>query len=265
MPKETKEIINDVNQIGELVRKAEQDFITGYTQTSTYVSESLFEDINKIEAYLNSKHTSGETDSLGREKPFFNISIAKKNITARATDIDRKNCRAKADKLKDQIASYLFTIHLQRWMRDSQFGMFLNNWGDYLAAYNSAVVKFVEKDGELKSQVIPWNRLIVDVIDFDANPVIEILEFTPAQLKQHKGYDKDMVDLELLRKEIMESSILNVEEEFSGFRDTHEPTPTQNLYVLFISELSGADQTTLDGIVTAHNSANAASGQTPGA
>jgi hypothetical protein len=181
------------NTIGALVRKAESDFTTGYTQTSKYVQESLFDDINKIEAYLNSKHTSGETDSLGRDKPFFNIVIAKKNITARATDLDRKNIRAKAAKLKDQLASYLFTIHLQKWMSDTNFGAFLNLWGDYLAAFNSAVCKFVEQDGVMKSQVIPWNRIICDVIDFNSNPVIEVLELTPAQLRKRK-YDKEQVE-----------------------------------------------------------------------
>lgn len=180
--------------IGDIIRQAEEDFTSGEVQTSKYVSESLFEDINKIEAYLNSKHTSGEKDSKGRDKPFFNIVIGKKNIWARATDLDRKNIRAKTDKAKDLLASYLFTIHHHRWMNDTNFGMFLNLWGDYLAAYNSCVCKFVDQDGELKAQVIPWNRLIVDQIDFNSNPVIEILELTPAQLRQRKGYDKDVVE-----------------------------------------------------------------------
>src|SRR3990167_11277271 len=105
-----KSIANETNNIAELTRRTEQDFISGQTQTSEFVTESLYDDINKIEAYLNSRHTTGEKDSLGRDKPFFNIGIAKKNITARATDIDRKNIVAKAGKIKDQIASYLFTI-----------------------------------------------------------------------------------------------------------------------------------------------------------
>jgi hypothetical protein len=35
----------------------------------------LCENINKIDAYINSRHVSGKTDSMGREKPFFNIVI----------------------------------------------------------------------------------------------------------------------------------------------------------------------------------------------
>jgi hypothetical protein len=123
------------SKIGELVRKAETDFISGTTQTSKYVSESLYEDINRIEAYLNSKHISGETDSLGREKPFFNIVLAARNIWFRATDIDRKDIRVKATKRQDYIRTFLATIHLQDWMRRTNFGKFLNDWGITLASY----------------------------------------------------------------------------------------------------------------------------------
>jgi hypothetical protein len=189
-----KIISSDYNNIGELVRKAEDDFITGEVQFSKYVSSSLFEDINKIEAYLNSKHTSGEVDSQGREKPFFNIVLAARNIWFRATDIDRKNIRIKATKAKDLVASFLASVHLQDYMRRDNFGQFLNDWGLYLASYNSAVCKFVEKEDKLHAMVLPWNRLIVDSIDFYSNPVIEILEFTPAQLKQKEEYNQEIVD-----------------------------------------------------------------------
>lgn len=182
------------NEIGELVRNQEQDWVNGTIQTSKYVSEEFYEDINKIEAYLNSKHTSGEKDSLGRDKPFFNIVLAARNIWFRATDLDRKHILAKADKTKDLLASYLFTIHLQKWMDEANFGRFLNDWGLYLSSYNSAICKFVENSKGLTPLVMDWNKMIVDVIDFDNNPKIEILELTPAQLKKRDQYDQEMVD-----------------------------------------------------------------------
>lgn len=182
------------NPIGELVRKAEADYIIGETQTSKYVSENFYEDLNKIDAYLNSKHISGETDSLGREKPFFNIVLAARNIWFRATDIDRKNIRMKAGKAKDFLPSFLATVHLQDYMRRENFGQFLNDWGLTLASYNSTVCKFVEQRDRLHTMVIPWQRLIVDSIDFENNPKIEILELTENQLRKNKTYDQDMVN-----------------------------------------------------------------------
>lgn len=179
--------------IGELVRQMEQDDRIGNTTISKYVSFNLRENIEKIDAYLNSKHISGERDSKGREKPFFNIVVSAVNIWYRATDIDRKNIKIRATNTKNQIASFLATILLQEWMRKNVYGVYLNKWGLTLARYGSAISKIIEKEGELYCDIVPWNRIICDPIDFDNNPKIEILWLTPAQLLMRKGYNKEMV------------------------------------------------------------------------
>lgn len=180
--------------VGQLVRRLETIYVEGTTTTSKYVQKSMYEDLQKIDAYLNSKHTSGEFDSLGREKPFFNIVTAAVNIWYRATDLDRSNIKIRPTKESDTFKAFFATVHLQDWMRRARFGYFLNDWGRTLARYGSAVVKFVEQDGELKALVVPWNRVICDVIDFDSNPKIEVLELTEAQLRSRKGYDQDVID-----------------------------------------------------------------------
>ena len=185
-------------EIGELIRTSEQNFTNGTgTLMSKFVTTDLYDDINKIYAYLNSKHVSGETDSQGRDKPFFNIVIAARNIYYRATDIDRKNIDVKPTKKTHEIPALIATAFIQNWMRKANFGAFLNDWGLELAGFNSAVVKFVENGGELHSMVVPWSRLICDQINFAQNPKIEILELTEAELytriKTH-GYNKDMVE-----------------------------------------------------------------------
>lgn len=183
------------NSICSLVRDNEQKYISGSSTTiSKYVEFDMYENINKIDAYLNSKHTTGDTDSMGRDKPFFNIVTAACNIWYRATDIDRKNIRIKATKSSDVLGATLATIHLQDYMRRDAFGVFLNEWGRSLSRYGSTVLKFIEKGGKLHASVIPWNRLIVDAVEFDNDVVIEVLELTPAQLKMRSGYDQDMVD-----------------------------------------------------------------------
>jgi hypothetical protein len=182
------------NDIGSLVRACEQNDEQGNTKISEYVDFSLRETLEKIEAYTNSKHTSGSTDSQGREKPFFNIVTSAINIWFRATDIDRKNIRLVATKEKDYIKAFLATILLQSWMKKTGFGVFLNDWGRTLAKYGSAVTKFVEKKGILYTKVVSWNSLIIDPIDFENNVVIEKLWFTPAQLRRQQGYNKQMVE-----------------------------------------------------------------------
>ena len=178
----------------ELVRKNESNYRSGDVKTSKYVVQSFYEDISTIEAYLNSKHISGDKDSMGRDKPFFNIVLAVRNIWFRATDLDRKNVIAKAKKQSDYLASLLYTGHLKKWMRDENFGQYLNDWGLYLASYNSAVTKFIEKSDGLHISVIPWQSLIVDVLGFEKNPKIEVLEMTQDELRSHTEYDQEMVE-----------------------------------------------------------------------
>ena len=99
--------------VPELVKELEHNDENGETQYSEYVSGSMREDINTTEAYINSKHISGSTDYLGREKPFFNIVMAARNVWYRATDIDRKNIVVRAEKQSDTIKAFLATIKLQ--------------------------------------------------------------------------------------------------------------------------------------------------------
>lgn len=179
--------------IGDLIRTTEDNYINGETSISKYVSFSQYENLEKIDAYLNSKFITGNKDSLGREKPFFNIVTGAVNIWYRATDIDRKNIRIKATKAKDYIGAFLATIRLQEWMRRENFGQVLNEWGRNLAKYGSAVLKFVEKEGKLIVESTPWSRLISDTVDFDNNIKIEKLYFTPSQLRAKKGYDQEIV------------------------------------------------------------------------
>lgn len=180
--------------IGDLVREMERDYTSGTNTISKYVNENMYENICTIDAYLNYKHISGEFDSLGREKPFFNIVISASNIWYRATDIDRSNIKLTTQKQKKSMAAFLANIHLHKWMDYNYYGVFLNEWGKTLARYGSAVSKYVEKDGKLFASVVPWNRLIVDPISFEGNPVIEILEVTESELRKNSLYDQDVVD-----------------------------------------------------------------------
>lgn len=189
-----KTLLEQDSDIGELVRKAENDFTSATTHISKYVDLSLYEDISRIYAYLESKHTSGDTDSMGREKPFFNIVLAARNVWYRATDIDRKNVKIRSTKSSDDIGSFLATVHLQEWMRRENFGQFLNNWGINSAGFNETILKFVEQDGKLNPSIVPWNRIICDQIDFNNNPKIEILEMTEAQLRKNKSYNQELVE-----------------------------------------------------------------------
>lgn len=180
--------------ICELVREMETDYIRGNVTISKYVRFDMLETINTIEAYLNSKHISGEFDSLDREKPFFNVVNAAANIWYRATDIDRSDIHARPTATENVLVAFVMGVWIQNWMREENFGAFLNDWGRVLSRYGSAVPKFVEQGGRLIPSVTAWNRMIVDQIDFNANPQIQVLELTMSQLRSNPSYNQKMVD-----------------------------------------------------------------------
>lgn len=182
------------NTIPSLVMELESKYTSGNgVLHSKYVTKDMYEDINTIDAYLNSKHTSGEFDSLGREKPFFNIVVAGANIWYRATEIKLEKIKVRAIKQKDVIDAFLMNVLLQDWFKRENFKNFLSEWGRTLSRYGSAIPEFVEKDGRLIPSILQWNRVIVDPIDFDNNPKIKVLELTEAQLSKNKAYNKEAV------------------------------------------------------------------------
>ena len=185
--------------IFEIIRKAEDDYQAGNTKISEYVTFSLKENINKIEAYLNSKHITGQKDSNGRRKPFFNIVTSATNIWFRATKLHRANIRVRATNNAGVIPAIFYNAILQNWMKETDdeghnFGTFLVKWGMTQAKYGSAITKFVERQNTLTATVEPWNRSIIDSINMRKAPVIVKLELTPAEFKKNKLYNKDVVE-----------------------------------------------------------------------
>src|SRR3990167_6024511 len=218
--------------IHSLVRQMERDDKMGEVVIGKYVNFNQRENLEKIDSYLNSRHISGETDEEGREKPFFNIVMAARNIWFRATDIDRKNIIIRATKEAQLLFSFLATIKLQNWMRKQAFGRFLNDWGLSLATYGSSISKFVEKGNKLFCEVMPWNRMIVDPIDFENNVKIEKLWFTPAQLLKKKEYDQKFVK-QLLnafeKRETSDGQKKDAKDEYVSVYEVHGEMPVSYL------------------------------------
>ncbi len=218
-----------MDNIFSIVKRAEKNLVNGQPiKIGKYATHSHVEKISTIDAYLNSQHISGKTDSLGREKPFFNISLMAAYVWYKTTDIDRKNIKFTPGNSKQRLKALIATIKLRLWMNKKNFGAWLNKWGWTLAVYGSAVAKFVEKDGKLIPSVISWDRMICDPIDFNNNVQVEKLYFTPAQLRQ-QGYDEDAVEeaiekFQMAREDISGQKV-DVRNEYIGIYEAHGNLP----------------------------------------
>lgn len=218
--------------VHEVIRKQVDDYIDNPIKQGKYVDFDMHETIETITAYLNSKHTSGLYDSQGREKPFYNIVVAAANIWFRATDLDRKNIRVKAKNRKQTIPAFVATILLNDWMKKTNYGKFLNDWGKTLARYGSAISKYVEQNGELIPKVIQWNRLIVDPVDIHSAPIVEKLYRTEAQLRANKSYDQkivdQMVDSKMARR-TLDDEVVDENDNFFELYEVHHEFPLSML------------------------------------
>ena len=229
--------------VPEIVTRAKQNYLYGSTKLGDYVNWSFHETVEKITAYINSKHISGDKDSLNRDKPFFNIITAAINIWYRATDIDRKDIIVRPNKLATTFLAFMATVLLHDWMKRERFGVFLNLWGRTLSQFGSAVVKFVEKDGKLKASVVPWNRLIVDPVDFYALPTIEKFYMTPAQIRKVTEYDSEVVEKlidGLVKRKTQSGTEIDAQSEFIELYEVHGELPA----ALLLEEPEDKDWTT---------------------
>ena len=131
---------------------------------------SQYETLRTIELYHNSRFLSGNKDSLGREKPFYNVCKFRVNVAVRATDLDTKDVSIQSDRTtKESYAeSFLLNLKNRNWMRQAAFAPFLNRLGQTRAKFGGVLVKRTETDGELKIHVVPW----LDLRSMDRNEAL---------------------------------------------------------------------------------------------
>lgn len=224
--------MENIKTIYSLVQDLENKYTNDSTKISEHVQFSQFDNINRIEAYMSSKHISGDTDALGREKPFYNIVISAVNIWYRATKRQLKDIKVRADKEGNVLASSIATILLRDWANKTYFDKFLSTWGMTLATYGSAVTKWIDRGNELDYSVVKWGNFMCDVIDFENNIKVEKFYLTPGEIMNHKGYNKEvakkLVDSITTRKNLRKEQVDNK----TGFIEVYEVHGVLPLYLV---------------------------------
>lgn len=174
-----------MGSIYEFVKAQRDSYRTDTVEITDGYEFSQYNTLRIIDLYHNSRFESGPTDSLGREKPFYNVTKFRVNVATRATDLDTKDVQIQSDRpgRKAYIQSFVLSLKNRNWMKQSHLGKFLNRMGHTRAKYGGVMVKKTEPDNDLELHVVPWRDLITDQIDIRSGVKIERHYYTPAELK----------------------------------------------------------------------------------
>lgn len=143
--------------------------------------------LKRIELYYNSKYETGDKNDLGLDKPFYNIVKFRCNIATVATDIDTKDIILLSDNpdMADRLWMYRKEVH--KWMKESEFGSFLNELGKNRPKYGSCIVKKTMDEDELVLEVCNIHNVIFDPADFSKHsPLFEIHYMSPSEMWEKK-------------------------------------------------------------------------------
>ncbi len=119
-----------------------------------------------IDLYYNSKFKSGQYDSLGLRKFFFNIVKPTCDIATKFVDLDTKDIIVMPEGDSDEIPTWFMQKRLKRWLQDNGFAHLLNEIGFDYPKYGTVVLKKV-KGGEIEK---------VNIQNLRMDPTVECLD-----------------------------------------------------------------------------------------
>jgi hypothetical protein len=184
------------------ILKEINDQIATYYNKSIQIIEGLYynqyQTLKKIEFYWNSQYINGQTDDIGRIKPFYNISKFRVNVATRATDLDVKDVRITSDNTNDRVRSMLLNHELKNWFKEADFSKLLNDWGKTRTKYGGVLIKkcYEEEDGgkELKIDLVEWKNVITDQVNIGSGAIIEVHYMSPSELSKKIGIWNNVED-----------------------------------------------------------------------
>lgn len=170
------------NQLKEINREIE-DFKSKDITIVPGFYFNQYKTIEKIYFYYNSKYQTGEIDSDGDKKYFYNISKNPCKVFSKAIDFDTKNIRLLTAGGGDPIKTWFMERDLKYWMRDKQFGKILNRIFRELPIFGSVVLKVIDGQPyfvDLRNFVVQQSQDNLRGMNY----IIEVHNFTPVQFKK---------------------------------------------------------------------------------
>ena len=165
------------------LKKEIEDFNTKSIDIVRGFSFNQKETIERIYFYYNSKYESGEKDSQGDKKYFYNLSRVPCNVATKAIDFDTKHIRLQTAGGGNPLKTWFMERDLKFWMKDQKFGKVLNRIFHELPIFGSVVLKIINN----KAYFVDLRNFVVEqsADDLDkSNYIIEIHNYTPIEFKK---------------------------------------------------------------------------------
>lgn len=232
-----------MNKILGLIRTEIENFNTKWIEITPGYTFNQAQTLRKIELYYNGKFESGEFDSEGFKKFFYNIVQFPCDVATKAIDLDTKDFRLVPESPSAQIPTWFLGKELKDWMKETKFGSVLNEIVEDLPKYGTVVVKKTKNGLE----VLNLHNLICDqsVKDLKDSFVLERHVMTADELRA-MPYDKKAIKkvIDLYSKNSEENQIIVWER--WGYRNTDEDEFDYTLDIVAGVEKFEEDKNTKD-------------------
>ena len=173
--------------IYSFIREAQRSYESDFISVVEGYEYNQLDTIQRVTLYWASKYIDGDEDEILGKLPFDNVVIGAVEKEAQATDFDTKDIQIRpiSGSAKDRWKAKLSNKALFNHLEEVKFAKTLNQICHVRALYGGVMVKKTD-DG---TKVVPWQNLITDQSDIANGIVIERHYYTPAELKQKKGWD----------------------------------------------------------------------------
>src|SRR3990167_9445933 len=96
---------------------------------------------NKVELYRSSKFLTGDVDSEGHKKYFFNICNPQAGNVTKFIDLDTKDVLFRSRSGKDRLKSTLATDMFRQYAKKKKFGILLNEMSEQLPIWGHVILR----------------------------------------------------------------------------------------------------------------------------
>src|SRR3990167_390153 len=148
-----------------------------------------------VDRYMLSKYRDSDTDTIGNQMVFYNISSFPVEVASKMLDFDTKDIMliAEDDRYWE---TWLMEKELKFWLEDNKFGKFLNECAYKWPKDGHLIAKNVDD----KIELVPLKNLRFrpNALELSCTPVIEKYEYMPdefvALAKEKKWTDWELVE-----------------------------------------------------------------------